>query len=180
MNQTAKTNILQTYHLMLFDRALHPELVSLRERRVIQHGSYELEAWLTPGGHMLRFERGPTCLSELVTGEPGGLPSTGMVSSFPCAGERDFDRKFGEGAIGYMTTVQTEQLSENLYLSTLDEMRDFASDVEAISHAWSDETGHCLSLLDVQRFNREIHVQSYHMVAAGGIVLRTQTIFEHK
>ena len=33
-------------------------------------------------------------------------------------------------------------------------------------------------MLDMQRYHREVHVQSYHLVAQGGIVVRTQTIFE--
>ena len=30
------------------------------------------------------------------------------------------------------------------------------------------------------RFRREVHAQTYHLIAQGGLVLRSQTIFEHK
>jgi hypothetical protein len=33
-------------------------------------------------------------------------------------------------------------------------------------------------VLDVQRSPTDAHVQAYHLVATGGVVLRTQTIFE--
>lgn len=178
MQHATKTNILQTYQVVVYDRALHPELFELKGRCVIQHDGYELESWITPGGHVLRFEADTGCVSELLTSQVGGLPDKGVVEAFPCAGERDFEHSFAPCKINYLTTVQTEQLSENLYLSTLEELTEHARDVEAVSHHWRDDTGECLSMLDIQRFSSEIHAQSYHLIAQGGLVLRTQTIFE--
>jgi hypothetical protein len=180
VNQAAKQNSLQSYQVVLYDRALHPELFQLRQRRVMTHGGYELESWVMRGAHALRFEYRGMCVTELVSDQEHGLPDSGVVAAFLCAGERDFDTSFERLKIGYMTTVQTEQLSENLYLATYEEMLDYASEVDAISHRWEDAAGPGLSMLDVQRFSKEIHIQSYHLVAAGGIVLRTQTIFEHQ
>ena len=37
-----------------------------------------------------------------------------------------------------------------------------------------------LSLLEMQRFAEEVHVQSYHLRSDCGLVLRTQTIFRIK
>lgn len=133
-----------------------------------------------PGGHAVRFEHFGSCVTELVSSEDANLPNSGVVAAFLCAGERDFDTSFEKTGTGYMTTVQTEQLSENLYLATYDEMLDYAAEVDAMTLRWEDEAGAGLSVLDIQRFQKEMHVQSYHLVANGGIVLRTQTIFEHK
>lgn len=180
MQQTTKQNSLQTYQVVVYDRPLHPELFELRKRRSIEHAGYDLEAWLMPGGHAVRFERHGSCITELVTDVETGLPDTGVVAAFLCAGERDFDTSFDRVKMGYMTTVQTEQLSENLFLATYEEMRDYAREVDALIHEWEDASGPGLSVLDVQRFSKEMHVQSYHLVPTGGIVLRTQTIFEHR
>ncbi|TVS01237.1 MAG: DUF2617 family protein [Phycisphaerales bacterium] len=179
MNPQTKSNSLQSYQTILYDRALHPELFPLRERRVVRHGAYEAELWLMPGGHLFRFEFGTMCASELVTDQEGNLPDSGVLSAFLCAGERDFEHRFPKAKAGYMTTVQTETLSENLYMATYEEMMDHAREAEAMSFAWHD-SGPCLSVLDVQRYSREIHMQSYHLIAAGGVVLRTQSIFEHE
>jgi len=62
---------------------------------------------------------------------------------------------------------------------TPDEMLDYARGTDALCHRWTDEAGECLSMIDTQRYNREIHAQAYHLIAQGGIVIRTQTIFEH-
>lgn len=180
MTLPLKPNSLQSYQTVLYGRALHPEFFPLKGRRVLRHGNYELELWIMSGSHLLRFERGPLVASELVTDQDGNLPDAGVVTAFLCAGERDFEHRFERHGVVYMTSVQTESLSDNLYESTMEELREFAQENEALVHRWEDEAGPCVSILDAQTYNRETHVQAYHMVAHGGVVLRTQSIFEHK
>ncbi|MEX2217227.1 MAG: hypothetical protein WD749_00580 [Phycisphaerales bacterium] len=179
MSLPLKPNSLQSYQVILYNRALHPELFSLKGRKVIRHGNYEFEIWAMAGAHLLRFEKAALCACELVIGEDGKMPQAGIVTAFLCAGERDFEHRFEKDKVVYMTTVQTETLSENLYISTYDEMMDYARENDALVHRWQDEAGECLTVIDAQRYNREIHAQAYHLIAQGGIVLRTQTIFEH-
>jgi hypothetical protein len=131
------------------------------------------------GAHLLRFEFATLCACELLTAQEGRLPEAGLVSGFLAAGERDFEHRFTKDRVTYMHTVQTETLSDNLYLATYREMIDYARTAETLLHAWEDEAGRCLSLIDLQRFNKEIHAQCYHLIAQGGIVIRTQAIFEH-
>ena len=179
MNIPSKTSSLQAYQTILYHRALHPELFQLRAREVHDHGRYEFETWLTEGGHVLRFTLGETTATELLIDREDGLPDVGVVSAAPCGGERDVAHAFDGTGVRYITTVQTETLSENLYRVTLDEMREHAAETKALALEWLDDTGPCMSMLDVQRFAREVHTQAYHLIAAGGIVLRSQTIFEH-
>ncbi len=180
METSARTNSLQTYQIILYDRALHPEFFDLQERRVEQLNGYEFEAWLMEGGHVLRFEFGKLCACELLTDLDRGLPNTGVVTAFLCAGERDYDHAFKGTPLNYITTVQTETLAENLYISTFEELLAFGRDCKAMIRLWEDDAGPCLSMLDIQSHCDEIHVQAYHLRANQGIVLRSQTIFEHK
>ncbi|HYE61291.1 MAG TPA: DUF2617 family protein [Phycisphaerales bacterium] len=179
MNLPTKTNVLQTYQIILYNRALHPESMALKGRRVVKHGEYELEAWILPGTHMLRFDHRTLCVSELLTDQERTPPLQGQVSSFLCAGERDVEHRFPREKVTYMTSVQTETLSDSLYAASLEEMLDHARLNHSLSHTWDDEAGRCLSILDIQRMARQVHVQSYHLIASAALVLRTQTIFEH-
>lgn len=179
MSLATRTNSLQSYQVVLYDQALHPELFPLRDRRVVHHDSYEFETWIMPGAHLLRFEFGTMCACELVTDQEDSLPTTGVLSAFLCAGEHDFEHVFERDKVRYMTSVQTETLSENLYLATLDEMRTHAKETDAMCHEWDENTGPCLSLIDVQRYSDQIHAQGYHLISRGGLVLRTQSLFEH-
>src|SRR5689334_8374179 len=105
MNLPTKANVLQTYQVVLYNRALHPDTVCLKGRRVVKHGDYELEAWIMSGAHMLRFEYKTLCASELLTDQETPPPLQGQVASFLCAGERDFEHSFAKDKVMYMTTV---------------------------------------------------------------------------
>ncbi|MBX3406060.1 MAG: hypothetical protein KF869_04770 [Phycisphaeraceae bacterium] len=208
MNLPTKPNGLQTFQIFLYRKALHPELFPLKGRRSLVHGAYEIEAWIMPGAHLMRFQHGKLCACELLTDQEGSLPMEGAVTGFQCAGEHEFEHVFESERVKYITSVQTEQLSENLYQATYDEMVQFAQETGALVHQWSESavgstngrgnghalalhngfhtnghagaaSGRNLSLLDVQRLTKEVHAQSYHLIARGGLVIRTQTIFEH-
>ena len=163
---------------MVYRRALHPELFDLQGRRTFEHGDYEVETWLTPAGHVVRFQVEGQCLTEAVLESGDHLPEHGLVYALPCLGEKDYELE-PEGRIGYVTTVQTESLTDNLFAATFREMVDFAAEADAMMHQWKDaDNNPCLSLLDVQKYKKEFHLQSYHLVAATCLVLRTQSIFE--
>lgn len=176
---TRAINLLQSYRLVVYKKSLHPELFRVKNRITVRHGAYEFEGWVMPGGHVMRFQHETGIITELVTEQDTGLPERGVVAAFPCAGERDHEQAVGD-TLKYVTTVQTETLSENLYLATLRELFDFAKEVDAVAHSWLDpDGGRCFSFIDVQRYRKEIHAQCYHLIATGGVVLRSQTIFEH-
>lgn len=216
MSSAGYPNSLQTYQSLLYRRALHPELFSLKARRTVKHNAYELEAWITPGGHVLRFKVGLFACSELVTDQDGRLPREGAVTAFPCAGDHEFEHSFDAEKVKFITSVQTETLTENLYAATYEELTEFGKDAEALMYTWEDNpsgflgvanpahSSHAaangyssafqndamtalagpsrrnLSMLDIQRLSKEIHIQAYHMLGAQGLVLRTQSIFEHR
>ncbi|MBL0927855.1 MAG: hypothetical protein IBJ11_09420 [Phycisphaerales bacterium] len=186
MNSPAKSsNNLQAYRLILYRRALHPELFKVKGRRTVSHGEYEFEAWVMPGSHLLRFQHGPLTAVELITDMEDGVPDRGVLAALPCAGERDHEQAFSD-KVKFWSTIQTEQLADNLYKATYNELVAFGKEQDALIHTWVDTDlantatgGRCASILDMQRYRREIHVQAWHLIAAGGIVLRTQSMFEH-
>lgn len=180
MNVGAKSSNTQVFRLMVYRRALHPELFELQERRLTRQANYDAEYWLFPAGHVVRFQVDKDVLVETVIERGDHLPETGLVHALPCLGEKEYEMEpAADAAVGYVTTVQTETLTDNLYAATYKEMVDFAQEVGGLMHRWDDAAGTpCLSLLDTQCYRREFHIQSYHMVGSTGLVLRTQSIFE--
>ena len=180
MSLPPKVSSLQAYHLLLFRTALHPEFFAIVDRRRIEHGEYEFEAWISKGGHALRFEHHGLCITEVVTAENDPLPDRGLVTSLPCAGERDHESDFAE-RVSYLASVQTETLSDHLYLSTFNELHDHAKSANALVHQWHDQPDKPnMSIVDTQRYYDEVHVQCYHLRSDCSLVLRTQTIFQVK
>ncbi|MDP1662360.1 MAG: hypothetical protein Q8L55_10650 [Phycisphaerales bacterium] len=186
--------------LILYTRPLHPELVQMKARKTVQlkglgtgpsriAGAAEFEAWLTPLGHMLRYQTKTHCFCELVTDRDTGLPTSGVAFSVPAVGEKDHEQLFAEACVLYTTSLQTEMLPPPIYNSTYREMLELAEEVDALLHTWTvpsagkDQAAlRCLSMLELQRFDDEMHAQSTHMFpcfgAGGGLVLRTQTVFQ--
>ena len=181
VNPTALTpQIDQAFTFGLYNRALHPEFFDLRTRRVARHQGWELESWIVAGGHVLRFGTGSACYAEAICQTETPLPDTHSVAGFVCGGEHDLDESFDADGVGYISTIQTEALGDNLYRATFEEMLDYAGEADAQMCRWETPEGSNLSIIDVQRFHKEVHAQCYHLYARGGVVLRTQTIFEQK
>lgn len=178
MNLQPKLHGLQAFQTTIYGRALHPEFFQLKGRKVLKHAGLELEAWLMPGGHLLRLLAGSSCICELLLDQEKPAPEGGIVHSFVCAGEHDYERSFESSRIHYIYSIQTETLSETLFDATLDEMRQHTKEMQSLVYEWTDTTGRCLSAVDMQRHARELHAQTYHLIATGGLVVRTQTIFE--
>ena len=169
---------LQNYHMLAFRKALHPEFFGIESRQRVQHGDYETEAWIFRGGHSLRFTLNGFCMSEVVVEHIDQIPDRGLITALPCAGERDFEEKVAENLV-YMTTMQTETLSDHLYLGTYKEMMQHARENDSLFAAWTDAAGKPnLSLIDVQHFKSEVHVQGYHLRSDCGLVLRTQSMLQ--
>ena len=175
---TSKNSSLQSYHMLAFRKALHPEFFGIEGRKRVQHGDYETEAWIFRGGHSLRFTLNGFCMSEIVVEHIDQIPDRGLIAAVPCAGERDFEEKIAENIV-YMTTMQTETLSDHLYLGTYKEMMQHARENDSLLSVWTDAAGKPnLSLIDVQHFRSETHLQSYHLRSDCGLVLRTQSMVQ--
>ena len=181
MSIQPKVTSLQAYNMLLYRTALHPEFFGIEGRRRIEHGDYEFEAWIFGGGHALRFQHEGMCLSEIVSDQYQALPERGQIATFPCAGEKDHETTFGE-RLTYMTSIQTEILTDHLYLGTYNEMLEHGQQLGGLMSVWTNEVSDRpnLSLVDMQRFADQVHVQGYHLRSDCGLVLRTQSIFQLK
>lgn len=178
MSFASKTTSLQAYNMVLYKSAVHPEFFSVTGRQRIEHGGYEFEAWIFKGGHALRFELDDLCVTEVVSEQPERLPNKGAITMLPCAGEKDHESDFTD-RVTYMTSIQTETLTDHLYLSTYNELVEHGRMTEGLLTVWHDETGrNNLSLIDTQKYNDQLHVQTYHCRSDCALVLRTQTIFQ--
>ncbi len=182
MSVTSKTTSLQAYHMLLFDNALHPDFFAIEGRRRIEHNGYDCESWVFKGGHAIRFEYRDVCIQEVVTDNFERLPARGLINTLQCLGERDHEQEFKNQVI-LMTSMQTETLADHLYLGTYKEMLEHgrASAANGVITTWNDEAGRVnLSLIDAQRYSKEVHVQGYHLRSDCSLVLRTQTIYQVK
>ncbi len=169
-----------TYSMALFRTAIHPEFFEIEDSVVVQHNGYDFEAWLVKGSHVLRFEYEGTCVTEVIAPDTDDLPERGHVTSLVCAGERDHEQEFGD-RITLFNSMQIELLPDHLFGDSYNELVEFGKESESkLIEYTTDDGERGVSILDVQRYNDELHVQSYHLNSKNGVVLRTQSIFELK
>ena len=163
----------------LVGRDVSPAALGVRVSRTVESvgSGFGLELGLMRGGHVLRFATGQTSLTEVVTARTDILVAEPLASC-ACASDDEAEYRTPDGRVSWMTSVQTEQLPAHLYPETVNEMDEVIAGGSAMVHRWADEDSDGLSLLDVQRYPHEVHVQAYHLSAAGGIVVRTQSLFE--
>lgn len=179
MNSPVRIVGLQNCQILVYRKPIHPGLFDVKERRTHRASTYGFEHWILAGGHMLRFETAGFSLCELLIDQEGNLPTEGAVTAFPVAGEHEFQHAFKPERLNYFLCAQTETLSENLYSSVFEELEDFACQQKAITHHWVDQDRERnLSFVVVQCLGREVRADTYHLIEKGGIVIRTQTIFE--
>ncbi len=188
MNAATKPNSLQTYQVLFYNQAFSEERFPIHRKRIVRVPGVDFEAWLMPGSHVLRFIKGGVTACEFVTDLDRNIPAPGLLSAFLAAGEHEFEHCLdpkgasgspAQGRVTYMLSVQTETLSDNVFGSVFEEMTVHAKESHSLVHRWEDAAGSCMSLIDVQRHVGQLHVQAYHLIASQGIVLRTQSIFEH-
>ncbi len=178
MSIQSKSSSLQAYNLLLFRKALHPEFFSIQARKRLDFGEYGVEIWLFPGGHAVRYHQQDICVTEVVADQFEHLPEKGRVTILPCAGERDHEERIADNFV-YMTSIQTETLSDHLYLGTYREMMEHSKSPDTVCLTWKDDAGKPnLVLVDTQRYRQEIHVQSYHIRSDCGLILRTQSLLQ--
>lgn len=174
---SSKITSLQAYTMLVYRKPLHPEFFGIAGRKRIEQDDFEFEGWIFPGGQVARFQTGNITVCEVVTDQVDNLPEKGLVANLPCAGERDFEKTFSN-SVTYMTTMQTETLSDHLYESTYREMLEYSREANALVHIPENQGGRPeMSVLDIQRSRDEIHVQGYHLRADCGLVLRSQSLF---
>lgn len=168
----------QAYVMLVYRKAVHPEFFGIEGRRRITHPDYEFEGWIFKGGHSGRFQFANMCVCEVVVEGGTNLPDRGLLANLPCGGERDHTEVMSEN-LTYMTTIQTENLSEHLYSGTYREMMAHIRDSNSLHSIWNDAKGRPnLSLIDMQRYRNEVHIQGFHLRGDSGMVLRTQSMFK--
>jgi hypothetical protein len=177
MSFAQRTTSLQSYHSLIFRAPLHPEFFNIEGREKGQHNEYEFESWLFAGGHAFRFEYDGIGITEVVTPDPSILPERGLVTSVPCAGEKDHEAEYSD-RITYLTSIQTETLSDHLYMGTYREMVEHGRMGEGLLKIWDTGGPPNLSLVEFQRYADEVHIQGYHLRSDCLMVLRTQSIFQ--
>jgi hypothetical protein len=166
--------------LLLYQKALHPELFKIHASEQVSRRAYEADIWLVQGGHVIMFTTGKNTLTEVIaTRDAQQMTDRGLLQSIPCRGEKYHEMTCG-GTIRYMISTQEEQLTQTLYEATRHEIATYAAKRELMTAEIpaTPESAGALSVLDIERRSHELLVQSFHLFDDNQMVIKTQSIIE--
>ncbi len=165
--------------LLLYQRALHPELFKIHGTEQVSRRAYEADIWLVEGGHVITFTSGKNILTEVISTQHDPLLDRNVLQSIPCRGEKYHEMTVA-GNIRYMISTQEEQLTQTLYDATRHEISTYAGKRELMSYDQppTADGGGFLSVLDIERRSHELLVQSFHLYDESLMVIKTQAIIE--
>jgi hypothetical protein len=165
--------------LLLYQRALHPELFKILATEQVSRRAYDADIWLVEGGHVVTFTAGKTALTEVIATTHDPLLERNLMQSIPCRGEKYHEMMVGAN-IKYMISTQEEQLTQTLYDATRYEIATYAAKRELMTaESAPDSAGPgYLSVLDIERRSHELLVQSFHLFDETQMVIKTQAIME--
>ena len=165
--------------LLLYQRALHPELFRILSAQRQSRRAYDADIWLVAGGHVVSFQANGHSLVEVIAMKTEPVSDRGLIQTIPCRGER-YHEMTAPGNIRYMISTQEEQLSQTLYDATKHEIISYAAKRELMTAETQSngDQGGTLSVLDIERRSHELLVQSFHLFDETQMVIKTQAIIE--
>ncbi|MFA5865924.1 MAG: DUF2617 family protein [Phycisphaerae bacterium] len=165
--------------LYVYRRPLHPELFTIFLEKRIDTGKYEAQLWLIGTGHLISFHCPGVTLSELLTSRADLLPEKGLVEALPVDKPQDY-RVTYENQLYYLLNVQSEQMSDGVFVSVHEEMSKFAQTRGMFMRfdQWAVE-GQLppFSFIDYERRPNELDVFTYHAFPEQKVMVRTQSVF---
>ncbi|MBS0198716.1 MAG: hypothetical protein JSR77_18365 [Planctomycetes bacterium] len=168
-----------TYRVALFKQAVGLGSVSPGSRRFISRPKYTLEAALSEGSHTLTFRSGLHVITELVLPNSAPLPPGKKLGGGVCQLGHDVESHAEDGTCRHLGSLSSEQLDTHAFWAAFGEIADLALEHDAFVMRWGDGIARSMSVLDVQSFMNEVHVQGYHFDASCHLIIRSQSIFEH-
>ena len=166
-------------HLVVFDRALHPELFRHYADYRVEQGRYHADIWIVGLSHVVTVTCGARSLTELLVRESEVIPTRGVVTRFRLKGERDHERRTPDGW-GYMISTQVETMDEALYKSVhFDLMRHAERRGWFVPYEqWSEGEMTPFSYVDHEARDSEFHVHAFHTYPQERTLVKTQSIIE--
>ena len=164
---------------MLFDRPIHPELFRSHRSETTVRRAYEATVHIIDGGHLIEFKCGDKHLVEVCANLTSPMPERGQIEHLVCRGERYHECE-PHNNLRYMMSTQEEQLPENIYAATREEILDYAQKRELMwtTVPGTDDKTAFTGVLDVERRAGELLVQSFHLFDDLRTVVKTQGLIE--
>jgi hypothetical protein len=163
----------------VFGRAIHPELMEVRDEIVVAENPFVCRLRLHDAGHLLEFRLGEIVLTELVCSREHPLPKAQMCVDHRLRGSRETKCRF-RGEVEYQSCLQLEELDAEIFQNFHQELRsDFkrASLCREFSGS-SRLAAPALSVIRAEAGRGSFLIHAFHTFPDNFAVVKTQTLIE--
>ena len=176
----------------LYERAVHPELFTIRREIKLRRKGFDATIWLIGGGHVVSFfprdpfsqsapsaPSAPPVLTEVLTASDAPLPARRRVIQMPFRGEKAHEQH-AFGKTRYLMNFQAERMSTRVYRRTQAEFA-LQGGPERIFLPTPDldEQGlTAYTYLSYETQEDSLHLLAFHAIPQTRTLAKTQSIFE--
>ena len=166
---------------LLYSRPLHPELFEVVREQRVQRDDCLANVCITDTCHLVEWQHGKVCLTELVTTVDNLLPQKRRLLACRLRGERTETIQCAP-AVVYQTSVTVERLQPEVYSRIHEELEGDALR-RGIFHNFRPHDRLALSPIShiaIEARASGLLVQAFHTFPDDCTVLKTQSLFEFK
>jgi uncharacterized protein DUF2617 len=163
----------------VFGRSLHPELFDILASRRIEREDCTLTLRITRSGHVISWERGRVCVTEVAASQEEPLPEQRRLMSYRLRGEHTGAIQCAPG-VQYQMSFQVEVLSQEIFMHVHDEI---LADGATRGFLHNFQPNHRLSLAPLGFVAVEGHagalvVHAFHTFPDEHTIVKSQSLIE--
>ncbi|MEI7767456.1 MAG: hypothetical protein WCJ97_08475 [Phycisphaerae bacterium] len=167
-------------NVLVYDRALHPELFAADARRSRLYGNMDVTVQLlTGGGHLIAVTRRNATVTEVAGFGIKTTPEHGLIEKIPCKGDKQFDKQLAE-TFQYYLALNEEHITDALVDTSEAELLRIAAEQDGLSYTKRNELGaiEYMGVVVCQFHRRNMHIEAFHLLGEARVMIRSQSIFE--
>ena len=166
--------------VLVYDRALHPELFQVDVRRARALAGMDVTMWLLAGGgHLVAVGNGVKTVTEVACFPNKALGERGLIEKLPCKGDKQYERVLGTD-FQYYLALNEEHVTDALFDNSVTELLRLGEEQGGLISHKKNTLGQTeyLSILVAQLHRKSVHVEGFHLLGEPRVLVRTQSIVE--
>jgi hypothetical protein len=169
-------------HLMfrVFDRSVHPELISACASSAIEQPNYSVVLRICDAGHAVTFKHQADTLCEITSTAQHPLPQQKQIYSRRLRGHRQETINLAGGHVLYHVSFQLERLDPDVFMHYHEELLN-DSRRSLVAHQFRSTNRFApppLSFLHAEQQQRSLLIHAFHTFPGNCAVVKTQSLFE--
>lgn len=163
----------------VYARAIHPELMEVRDEVVVTEDAFTCRIRLHDAGHLVEFRLGEILVTEVVCSRETPLPKSQICVDHRLRGSRETNCRF-RGELEYQSCLQLEQLDAEIFQNFHQELRrDFKRATLCREFSGSSRmAAPALSVIRAEMGRGSFLVHAFHTFPENVAVVKTQTLIE--